>query len=243
MEPATRVSVVIPALNEEASIGKVIAELPAGIFEIIVADNGSTDGTARRARQAGARVVSEPISGYGRACTAGARAVSEGTQILAFLDGDGSDDAAFLPNLLEPILSGNYDFVIGSRVRGEREAGSMSVAQLLAGKIAGIIMELLYGVRYTDMCPFRAIRYDEFLALDMSERTYGWNVEMQMKAALRGLRILELPVSHRLRSGGVSKVSGSLKGTVLAGTGILQTIARIAWNAHRTKQPRLETAD
>ena len=223
----SNVSVVIPALNEEEPIAGVVREcLVTGVpNEVIVVDNGSTDRTAERAREAGAHVITAP-RGYGRACAAGARAVSEG--IMVFLDGDGSDIPAFIPQLVEPILKGTHDFVIGSRTRGQREAGSMNFQQILSGRIAGWIMQLLYGVRYTDMCPFRAIRRDALAKLDMREETYGWNLEMQMKAARAGLRILEIPVNHRCRTGGESKVSGTLRGTFVAGGRIIATLVRVA---------------
>jgi len=223
------VSVVVPALNEEEPIAGVVRECVAtgAATEVIVVDNDSTDLTAERAREAGARVVTAP-RGYGRACAAGVRAVSTECDIVVFLDGDGSDIPAFIPQLVEPIAQKTYDFVIGSRTRGVREPGSMNVQQILAGRIAGSIMQLLYGVRYTDMCPFRAIRRDALAKLDMREETYGWNLEMQMKAARAGLRILEIPVNHRNRSGGESKVSGTLRGTFVAGSRIIATLVRIA---------------
>jgi glycosyltransferase involved in cell wall biosynthesis len=196
--------------------------------EVIVVDNGSTDATAEVAREAGARVVEEPQRGYGRACRAGVEAVDDGCEIVAFLDGDGSDCPELLSRLIDPIVEDKYDFVIGSRTRGKREQGSMNVQQLFAGRLAGLLMRALYGVRYTDMCPFRAVRRDALLKLKMSEETYGWNLEMQMKAARAGLRILEVPVDHRRRAGGESKVSGTLRGTFLAGARILYTFARIA---------------
>jgi glycosyltransferase involved in cell wall biosynthesis len=224
-----RVSVVIPALNEAEPIGDVVRAVPREIAsEIVVADNGSTDGTAEAARAAGARVVNEPRRGYGRACRAGVEAVSEDCQIVVFLDGDGSDCPELLSRLVSPIVAGEYDFVIGSRTRGQREKGSMNFQQLFAGRLAGLLMRALYGVRYTDMCPFRAIRRDALSSLRMREETYGWNLEMQMKAARAGLRILEVPVAHRRRAGGESKVSGTLRGTLLAGARILTTFARIA---------------
>lgn len=224
-----RVSVVIPALDEEESIGAVIRSIPAPLVsEILVVDNGSTDRTAARALEAGARVVREPVRGYGRACRAGVDAVSPLAEVVVFLDGDGSDCPEVMDRLLAPLASGTHDFVIGSRVRGEREPGSMNLAQLLAGRLAGACLRLLYGVRYTDMCPFRAIRRDALAGLGMREETYGWNLEMQMKAARRGLRILELPVPHRRRRGGRSKVSGHLAGTARAGFRILGTLARVA---------------
>jgi glycosyltransferase involved in cell wall biosynthesis len=224
-----RVSVVIPALNEAEPIGDVVRAVPREIAsEIVVADNGSTDGTAEAARAAGARVIEEPRRGYGRACRAGVEAVSEDCQIVVFLDGDGSDCPELMSRLVSPIVAGEYDFVIGSRTRGQREKGSMNFQQLFAGRLAGLLMRALYGVRYTDMCPFRAIRRDALSSLRMREETYGWNLEMQMKAARARLRILEVPVAHRRRAGGESKVSGTLRGTLLAGARILTTFARIA---------------
>jgi glycosyltransferase involved in cell wall biosynthesis len=225
------VSVVIPALNEEEPIAGVVQAVAATRVptEVIVVDNGSTDRSAERAHTAGARVVAEPRRGYGRACAAGIRALSPECDIIVFLDGDGSDCPEFMDQLVDPILTGKYDFVIGSRTRGRREPGSMNFQQVLSGRIVGIILQFLYGVRYTDMCPFRAIRRDALGRLGMREQTYGWNLEMQMRAARAALRILEVPVDHRCRSGGESKVSGTLRGTFVAGTRILATLLRIAF--------------
>jgi glycosyltransferase involved in cell wall biosynthesis len=223
-----RVGLVIPVLNEEESIAAVIAAVPRdAVDEIIIVDGGSTDRTVERARTTGARVLSLRARGYGRACRAGAEA-ADGCEIVVFLDGDGSDCPELIPMLVEPIAAGEYDFVIGSRSRGEREPGSMGVHQLLAGRFVGGAVRLLYGVPYTDMCPFRAIRHDALLRLGMREETYGWNLEMQMRAARAGLRILELPVAHRRRAGGASKVSGNLRGTIRASGRILAAFARIA---------------
>ena len=232
------ISVVIPALNEEESIADVVRQvertkIPA---EIIVADNESTDRTAERARNAGARIV-RCRPGYGRACAAGASAVRPDTEIIVFLDGDGSDCPEFMHQLVEPIVAGTHDFVIGSRTRGEREPGSMNFQQVVSGRIAGRILGLLYRVHYTDMCPFRAIRREALERLGMREQTYGWNLEMQMKAARAGLRILEVPVNHRCRIGGESKVSGTLRGTFVAGARIVATLIRIAGE----KQPQMNT--
>ena len=225
------INVIIPALNEQEPIADVVRALAATKIpsEIIVVDNGSTDQTAKRAHIAGAKVVTEPRRGYGRACAAGVRALSPECDIVVFLDGDGSDCPGFMNELVDPILAGKYDFVIGSRTRGKREAGSMNLQQILSGRIAGFILRLLYGVRYTDMCPFRAIRRDALARLGMREQTYGWNLEMQMKAARAGLRILEVPVNHRRRTGGESKVSGTLRGTFVAGTRIVATLLRVAF--------------
>jgi glycosyltransferase involved in cell wall biosynthesis len=225
----SNVSVIIPALNEEEPIAGVVRECFAtGVpDQVIVVDNGSTDHTAERAREAGARVATAP-RGYGRACAAGIQALSPECDIVVFLDGDGSDCPEFMPQLVDPIAAGKFDFIIGSRTRGQREPGSMNFQQVLSGRGAGLIVRLLYGVRYTDMCPFRAIRLDAFTKLNMREETYGWNLEMQMKAARAGLRILEIPVNHRRRAGGESKVSGTLRGTFVAGARILATLVRVA---------------
>ena len=228
---AASVSVVIPALNEEEPISDVVrACLTTGLpNEVIVVDNGSTDRTAERAQAAGARVISEPRPGYGSACAAGVRALSPQTNIVVFLDGDGSDCPEFMDQLVRPIANGPYDFVIGSRTRGERESGSMNAQQILSGRTAGFLLHLLYGVKYTDMSPFRAIRRDILDQIDMKEMTYGWNLEMQMRVARAGLRILEVPVNHRRRTGGESKVSGTLRGTFVAGARILATLVRVAF--------------
>ncbi len=223
------ISAVIPALNEADAIAGVVRGVrEAGVTEVIVVDNGSDDGTGARAREAGARVVREPKRGYGRACRAGVQAVPAETTIVLFLDGDGSDDPRDIPTLLAPLIAGTYDFVIGSRTRGTREPGSLNASQLLAGRLAGTAMRMLYGVRYSDMGPLRAIRSGALAALRMREDTYGWNLEMQMRAAQTGLRILELPVRHRHRRGGHSKVSGSFTGTMRAATRLVTTLVRLA---------------
>ncbi len=223
------VCVIIPALNEEETIADVVRDIPREIAgEIIVVDNGSDDRTAERAREVGARVVAEPRRGYGRACAAGVSALGPDCEIVVFLDGDGSDCPELMERLVKPIVDERYDFVIGSRTRGERESGSLNFQQVFAGRVAGLLLSWLYRVRYTDMCPFRAIRRDALAGLGMREETYGWNLEMQMRAARADLRVLEVPVNHRRRAGGKSKVSGTLRGTLLAGTRILATFARVA---------------
>jgi glycosyltransferase involved in cell wall biosynthesis len=225
------ISIIIPALNEEEPIAAVVHDcLTTGLpGEVIVVDNGSTDRTSDRAEAAGAKVVLEPRPGYGRACAAGVRALSPDCDVVVFLDGDGSDCPEFMSELVEPIQGGEQDFVIGSRTRGKREAGSMNFQQVFAGRVAGWILGLLYGVRYTDMCPFRAIRRDALEKLGMKELTFGWNLEMQMRAARAQLRILEIPVNHRCRTGGESKVSGTLRGTFVAGARIIATLFRVAF--------------
>jgi glycosyltransferase involved in cell wall biosynthesis len=228
------VAVVIPTFNEAESIGSVVAELPREIVDrIIVVDGGSTDGTQEFARSAGADVMAVG-RGYGLACLTGAQA-ADGADIIVFMDGDGADDPAAIAALVAPIRAGDYDFVIASRARGEREPGSMASHQILAGLAAGRLTKLLYGVRYTDMCAFRAIRRDTLLALRMRELTYGWNLEMQMRVARAGLRVLELPVGYRRRIGGQSKVAGSLRGSIEAGLKIISTFARVAMEPARQR--------
>jgi glycosyltransferase involved in cell wall biosynthesis len=226
------VAAVIPTLNEAESIGGTIAMLPRDVVDVvIVADSSSSDGTVKVAEAAGARVVTLTERGYGRACAAGIAAAGEGCGIILLLDGDGADRADLADMLVAPIRAGTHDFVIGSRVRGIREPGSMSWHQVLAGRLAGWLMSALYRVRYTDMCAFRAISREALARLDMRETTYGWNIEMQMKAARAGLRILELPVPYRCRTGGSSKVAGSVSGSVRAAWRITLTVARIAMEA------------
>jgi glycosyltransferase involved in cell wall biosynthesis len=224
MEP---VAVVIPTFNEAEAIGGVIAEFPAEFAaNVIVADGGSRDGTDAIARAAGATVLAVG-RGYGRACAAGAAAAPAACTVMVFLDGDGADRGDLMGRLVAPILAGTHDMVIASRTTGQREPGSMSWHQILAGRLAGWGIGALYGVHYTDMCAYRAIRRDALARLDMREMTYGWNLEMQMKAARAGLRILEIPMPYRCRAGGTSKVAGSLRGSVKAGFRILATFARV----------------
>jgi glycosyltransferase involved in cell wall biosynthesis len=227
---APRVVVIIPTLNEADSIGAVVAAIPRDIVvRVIVADGGSTDNTAAHALAAGAEVLATG-RGYGRACLTAAEHAKD-ADILVFMDGDGADDPDAIAALVAPIRAEEFDFVIGSRARGKREPGSMAWHQLLAGRMAGWLTGALYGMRYTDMCAFRAIRRDALMRLGMRELTYGWNLEMQMRAARAGLRILEVPVPYRRRLGGVSKVAGSLGGTLRAGTRIALTFARVAAEA------------
>src|SRR3989442_1317223 len=223
------VSVIIVALNEEAAIGKVVRKVPRDIAdEIIVVDNGSNDRTAEVAEAAGAHVVTEPKHGYGRAFQAGLRSISPDCEIVVFLDGDGSDYPETMHRLVEPIIEGTHDFVISSRTRGRRERGSMNWHQVFAGYMVGFFLRLLYGVRSSDMGPFRAIRRDALERLNMCEETYGWPLERQMRAAPAGLRTLEVPVDYRRRAGGQSKIAGTIVGSIKAASRILFTLARIA---------------
>jgi glycosyltransferase involved in cell wall biosynthesis len=233
MPPLTgSVAVVIPTFNEAESISTVVAGLPRDIAaRIVVVDGGSSDGTPERAYLAGAEVIGVG-RGYGLACLAGAQA-AEDADIIVFMDGDGADDSAAIPSLVAPIRAGEYDFVIASRARGEREPGSMAWHQLVAGRVAGWLTRLLYGVRYTDMCALRAIRRGTLLELGMRELTYGWNLEMQMRAARARLRVLEVPVCYRRRIAGESKVAGSMRGSIKAGLKITATFARIAMEPER----------
>jgi glycosyltransferase involved in cell wall biosynthesis len=228
-KPKPYISVIIAALNEEAAIEKVINAVPKNLAdEIVVVDNGSKDRTTEIAIAAGARVVKEPVPGYGRAFRAGLRSVSPKCEIVVFLDGDGSDYPEMMDRLVTPIMEGKSDFVIGSRTRGNREDGSLNFHQVLAGYIIGFILRLLYGVRSTDMGPFRAIRRETLDGLGLREQTYGWPLEMQMRAAQAKVRTIEVPVDYRRRAGGNSKIAGTVRGSMLAATRILITLARIA---------------
>ena len=222
------ISIIIPALNEAESIGQVVASMPwPFIAECIVVDNGSTDATAAIARAAGARVVTSP-QGYGAACLAGSNAALPSSTILVYMDGDGSDVITDLPRLVTAIQNDEADFVIGSRNRGTREPGSMLFSQRFAGRLVGILLHILGKGRYTDMGPFRAIRRTSLETLQMSELTYGWNLEMQIKASQHRLRIVEIPVDYRKRIGGTSKVSGDFKASIKAGRRILEVLFRVS---------------
>lgn len=240
--PKPRLAVVIPALNEEEAIpglvGDVMAvavlpDLPVTVSAVYVVDNGSTDETANRARAAGAEVVDEPTRGYGRACLSGVLAAAD-AEIIALMDGDRSDVPAELPLLLEPLLSGEADLVIGSRTMGTHDPGSLTIQQRFGNGLAAVLLRLLYGVRVTDIGPFRVIRRQELLGMNMQEMTYGWSVEMIARAARNGLRVREVPVTYRNRDGGESKVSGNLQASVKAGYRIIGTIFRVRADRKRT---------
>ena len=227
--PKPFISVIIAALNEEEAIANVVNAVPKKLVdEIVVVDNGSKDRTAEVAAAAGARIVKEPVPGYGRAFRAGLRSISPQCEIVVFLDGDGSDCPEMMDRLVRPIIEGTADFVIGSRTQGVRERGSMNFHQIFAGYMVGSILRFLYGVRSTDMGPFRAIRRDTLERLGLREETYGWPLEMQMRAAQRGVRTVEVPVDYRRRAGGHSKIAGTVRGSVLAATRIMLTLARLA---------------
>ena len=229
MEPLAPVAVVIPTYNEAATIGQVVREIPRMVArDVIVADGSSSDGTSEIAAAAGARVVTPGRSGYGQACAGGAGAAPEDCAILVFMDGDGADRGDLMAALVNPIRAGTHDFVIATRTQGGCEPGAMSWHQVLAGRLAGLGISILYGVRFTDMCAYRAIRRDCLRDMAMREMTYGWNIEMQMKAARAGLRILEVPLPYRRRQGGESKVAGSFRGSLRAACRIIATFIRVA---------------
>ena len=227
-KPKPFTSVIIAALNEEEAIANVINSVPKDLAdEIVVVDNGSKDRTAEIAKAAGARVVTEPTPGYGRAFSAGLRSISPKCEIVVFLDGDGSDCPEMMDRLVTPIIEDKSDFVIGSRTRGNREAGSLIFHQVVAGYMIGFLLRVLYGVHSTDMGPFRAIRREMLDGLNLREETYGWPLEMQMRAACARVRTVEVPVDYRRRAGGHSKIAGTIRGTILASIRILITFARI----------------
>jgi len=221
--------VIIPALNEERSIAQVIGDIPRDLVtEIVVVDNGSTDSTARIASGCGATVVNEGRKGYGQACLAGINHIKNSSytpDIIVFLDGDYSDYPGEMKTLLSPVTEDGYDLVIGSRTVGERQKGALLPQALVGNYVATRLIKLFYGVSFTDLGPFRAIRYDKLLSLDIKDKTFGWTVEMQVKAAKKGLRCTEVPVSYRKRIG-TSKVTGTITGSVMAGVKIIWMIFR-----------------
>lgn len=225
---------IIPCLDEEAAIGPVVAAVLAqGVAAVLVVDGGSADRTAERAAAAGARVVTEARRGYGRAIQAGIRALPPEATIVLFLDGDGSDPPERIPDVVGPVAGGRANFVLGSRLHGEREPGSLSPQQVAAGHLAGVLLRAFYGARFSDMSPFRAIRRDALDRLGMRDETYGWNLEMLMRVAASGVRAMEVPVGQRRRVGGVSKVSGNLRASVAATWAIGTTFLRLAAELRR----------
>lgn len=231
MIPSPRINVIIPAYNEEQSIAQVVRDIPAGfVADVIVVNNNSTDSTAAVAAAAGATVLHEPNPGYGNACLKGiayaaGKPAESRPDIIVFLDGDYSDYPEEMVQLVQPIVQGQADMVIGSRALGQRESGSMMPQQIFGNWLATTLIRFLYGARFTDLGPFRAIKLDTLLALGMRDRNYGWTVEMQAKVAKQKVKYTELPASYRRRIG-VSKVSGTVKGTVMAGYKIILTIFR-----------------
>jgi glycosyltransferase involved in cell wall biosynthesis len=219
--------VIIPAFNEQNAVGLVIDEIPKEwISEVIVVDNGSTDNTFEQAESRGATALKEPTRGYGNACLKGMQHIANSPtkpDIVVFLDGDHSDYPEQLIELVQPIINDEMDMTIGSRALGNKEKGSMTPQQIFGNWLATFLIKLFYGVKYTDLGPFRAIRYDSLMTIDMKDRTYGWTVEMQLKAAKLNLRTMDIPVNYRQRIG-VSKVSGTVKGTLGAGYKIIYTI-------------------
>ena len=227
----SKILVIIPAFNEAESIGKVVGDIPAGLVdEVVVVNNSSTDKTEENARNAGATVIRENRKGYGFACLAGIAHAHSKTgvdrpDIIVFIDGDYSDYPDQMGDLVKPIIEEDYDMVIGSRAMGNREKGAMMPQQVFGNWLACSLMRLFYRVRYTDLGPFRAIKFDKLIELGMKDQTYGWTVEMQLKAAKKKFKITEIPVHYRKRIG-VSKVTGTVKGTLGAGYKILYTIFR-----------------
>lgn len=236
-----RILVIIPAFNEARSIGLVIRDIPGGLVdEVVVVNNASTDETEEHARAAGATVLREERRGYGNACLCGiAYARTRRPDVVVFLDGDYSDYPEEMERLVAPILTDRADFVVGSRMTGTREPGAMLPQALVGNRLACFLIRRLWGVRFTDLGPFRAIRFADLLALDMEDRTFGWTIEMQIKAVEAGLRCTEVPVSYRRRVG-VSKITGTVSGTVRASAKILWTIARYALPGRRARARRLQ---
>lgn len=219
---------IIPALNEEQSIGRVLDEIPRDLdAAVIVADNGSTDRTREVAVAHGAQVVREPRRGYGNACLKALAHLPPRTEVVVFMDADGSDVPSEANALIDPIASGEADLVIGSRVLGKAESGALGVHQRAGNALATFLVRLLYGHRYTDLGPFRAIRAESLASLGMCDSNYGWTIEMQIRALRKGLRILEAPVSYRRRREGTSKVSGNVLGSLKAGAKILWLVGRL----------------
>ena len=226
MDPSLAIAVVIPALDEEQAIGKVLRDIPEGASQVVVVDNGSRDRTAEVARGLGAEVVAEPRRGYGQACLTGIAQLDR-PDIVVFLDGDYSDYPEEMSELVAPLLAGEADMVIGSRTLGQREKGALLPQARFGNWLSTLLIRLLFGVSFTDLGPFRALRFDALQRLAMQDRDFGWTVEMQVKAARLGLRAVEVPVRYRRRIG-TSKITGTLSGTLRAGHKILWTIFRYA---------------
>jgi len=226
------IRVIIPAFNEEKSIPKVIADIPKDwVMEIIVVDNASTDNTSEEVKKAGATILYESRKGYGSACLKGieyVNALESTTDIIVFMDADYSDFPEQLPLVVQPIMEDDYDMVIGSRALGQKENGSMTPQQIFGNWLASRLLKLFYGVNFTDLGPFRAIRFDRLIALNMVDTNYGWTVEMQIKAAKQDLKMIEVPVDYKKRIG-ISKVSGTVKGTIMAGYKIIWTLMKYAF--------------
>jgi glycosyltransferase involved in cell wall biosynthesis len=219
-----KISVIIPALNEEESIGQVLNDIPGEIVEeVIVVDNGSSDDTVTVSKNLGANVILEPLKGYGAACLKGISILKQDTDIVVFLDADYSDYPQDLHTVVKPIINDNADMVIGSRMSGEREKGALLPQAIFGNKLATFLIRLFWGFKYTDLGPFRAIKYRDLLALNMTDKNFGWTVEMQIKALKKRLRIVEVPVRYRKRIG-KSKITGTFSGTVRAGVKIIYTI-------------------
>lgn len=222
-----KAALIIPALDEQGAIGATLAGVAhCGLAQIVVVDNGSTDGTAEEARRAGAHVVCEPRRGYGQACLAGIAALEPGIGIVAFMDADGSDDPGDMARLLQPVVQGCADMVLGSRVLGSREPGALTPQQQFGNWLATRLLRLVHGVRYTDLGPFRAIRRDALARLNMQDTNFGWTIEMQIKAHRARLQVIEVPVAYRRRRLGRSKISGTVGGTLRAGAKIIWTILK-----------------
>ncbi len=223
------IAAIIPVLNEQGAIGATLARLPRGVVDhVFVVDGGSTDDTAAEAKAHGAEVIVETRRGYGRACLTGAeRAIAAGAEILVFMDGDGADAVEEVAQIVAPLRNGSADFVLATRTRGAREPGSMGAHQVLAGELIGLALGVLGGVRYSDMCAFRAIGASDFARLGMQEMTYGWNLEMQIRAPRAGLRVREVALPYYRRVAGESKVAGNFRGTMKAGSRILTTLFRV----------------
>jgi len=231
-----KIALITPAQNEQESIGVMLLSLPQNFFsQIIVVDNNSTDNTAEIAKNNGAQVVFEPQAGYGMACLSGIKALDDNIDIVVFMDADCADDPKDLDKLVGPIIENKYDFVLGSRILGNRDKGSMTVVQVFGSYLASFLMKIFWGHQYTDLGPFRAIRKSSLTELAMIDQDFGWTVEMQIKAVVNNLRILEVPASYRERIG-VSKISGTVKGVFFAGTKIIYTIFKYLFKLKLSKK-------